>query len=540
MSIRTIAVDWSGDARGGQGKIWLAEVREGVVARLKGDCSRDQVTAQLIDAARAGPEVIVGLDFAFSLPAWFLEGRQLESASELWQLVANEGETWLSRCEPPFWGRPGIPRPNLQEHHRLTEHDLKPVAGITAKSVFQIGGAGAVGTGSLRGMPFLLKLREAGYSIWPFDKTRLPLVIEIYPRILTGAVNKGNAEGRANYLATRFPELQREFASVAAFSEDAFDAVVSALVMDTNRDEIMSLQSESLKERQLEGRIWLPSSGVYLSHHRSLHMNAPKPPRPKRKQYDSSKTRVRPVMEALLAKQGDFVAPLLDLASGSSAGPWHQLDLSIKAHHWSPAEKSLRPPVSLLSWLIRNLDADARLVGRPEVVEPRRKLIARDPETIDQALGLLLSRGGKTKAWYVLEGPSSPDAVIETPDALVIIEGKRTERSSTTDTSFIKGRHQMLRHLDAAWEIRGNRSLYGIMIVSAIDNTGMMSDHWSEAARATTSIAAVASSLPHRSSDEQTAIANAFVGVTTWERIVQRFELDPACLPDTVENLSAS
>ena len=38
---------------------------------------------------------------------------------------------------------------------------------VRPKSTFQIGGAGAVGTGSLRGMPHLLTLREAGCAVWP-------------------------------------------------------------------------------------------------------------------------------------------------------------------------------------------------------------------------------------------------------------------------------------------------------------------------------------------------------------------------------------
>ena len=44
------------------------------------------------------------------------------------------------------------------------------VRGIAPKSVFQIGGAGSVGTASLRGMPVLQRLREAGFAVWPFDR----------------------------------------------------------------------------------------------------------------------------------------------------------------------------------------------------------------------------------------------------------------------------------------------------------------------------------------------------------------------------------
>src|SRR5207249_2347049 len=99
------------------------------------------------------------------------------------------------------------------------------------KSVFQIAGAGAVGTGSLRGMPALLDLRAAGFAIWPFDPPRLPMAVEIYPRWLTGRVNKSSPIARALYLATRFGEENRALLRTAASSEDAFDAAVSALRM---------------------------------------------------------------------------------------------------------------------------------------------------------------------------------------------------------------------------------------------------------------------------------------------------------------------
>ena len=47
----------------------------------------------------------------------------------------------------------------------------------------------------------LRELQDAGFSVWPFDPPRLPLVVEIYPRWLTGPVNDvpGSSAGRARY-----------------------------------------------------------------------------------------------------------------------------------------------------------------------------------------------------------------------------------------------------------------------------------------------------------------------------------------------------
>jgi hypothetical protein len=116
-----------------------------------------------------------------------------------------------------------------------------------------MGGAGAVGTGSIRGIPFLSRMRREGCVVWPFDDPRDPLLIEIYPRILTGPVVKSSHEDRSAYL-NRWPALTTHIRSRAAASEDAFDALVSALVMDAHIDEITSLGAGD-DPRRLEGEI---------------------------------------------------------------------------------------------------------------------------------------------------------------------------------------------------------------------------------------------------------------------------------------------
>jgi hypothetical protein len=219
-----MAIDWSGAISGAAKKIWLAESRSGQLVRLECGRDRDQIAALLIDEARQDPALLVGLDFAFSLPAWYLAELGLASAHDLWALADRDAERWLTSCQPPFWGRLGRGKPDLVEHFRRTERDVPTTAGISPKSVFQIGGAGAVGTGSLRGMRLLHRLSDAGFSVWPFDLPSLPCVIEIYPRPLTGPVKKSDPAIRAQYLAIHFPALDPPIAQTASSSEDAFDA----------------------------------------------------------------------------------------------------------------------------------------------------------------------------------------------------------------------------------------------------------------------------------------------------------------------------
>ncbi len=254
--LRFIAVDWSGAAKGDRQKIWLAEVAENRLVRLECGRSLSELTAHLADEAARDPRLIVGLDFAFSFPQWFVEELGAASIRELWGIVAERGEEWLRMCDMPFWGRPGRSRPELASHFRQTETHAS--GGSQPKSVFQIGGAGAVGTGSIRGMPVLLELADRGFSIWPFDEVQLPLVIEIYPRLLTGAVVKSASDSRATFLRTHYPGLTAEIAGRAGSSEDAFDAAVSALVMAQHGQRILTLDPAADRDSRLEGLIWHP------------------------------------------------------------------------------------------------------------------------------------------------------------------------------------------------------------------------------------------------------------------------------------------
>jgi hypothetical protein len=258
--MRVMAIDWSGAVSGSEGKIWLAEASDGSLLRLECGRSREQVADTLIEEAQRDPNFVVGIDFAFSLPAWYLVELGLTDAHQLWDLADREVEHWLASCQPPFWGRPGTRKPSSIEHFRRTEREVPSPGGISPKSVFQIGGAGAVGTGSLRGMRLLHRLAGERFSIWPFDRPGSPCVVEIYPRLLTGPVKKSNEAARTEYLRAHFPLIESEDAIRAASSEDAFDAAVSALVMAAHRDRLSSLQPVTDATYKLEGIIWHPAA----------------------------------------------------------------------------------------------------------------------------------------------------------------------------------------------------------------------------------------------------------------------------------------
>ena len=257
--MRTIAVDWSGRKQGAARHIWAAEVAAGELVCLSNGRTATVLADWLVDQASTGGELAVGLDFAFSAPAWYLRSLGVAGAPELWDAAAVDGESWLSACPAPFWGRKGAGKPTGQEHFRRTELETPSVGSgaIRPKSVFQIGGAGAVGTGSIRGMAILARLRREGFAVWPFDETGWPRVVEIYPRLLTGPVTKSVASARAGYLARIGWPADATLRELAASTEDAFDAALSALGMDEHQEDLAAPPPVP-EIAALEGWIWCP------------------------------------------------------------------------------------------------------------------------------------------------------------------------------------------------------------------------------------------------------------------------------------------
>jgi len=287
---RIVAVDWSGDATapGQRRKIWAGVWTDGQPVRLESGRTRAELLDWLIAMSVETPHMVVGVDFCFSYPAWFVAEHGVRTAPEFWTIVTQRGEQWLAHecADARFWGRKGTLRSGKvpgefaaagrERMFRLADiackmrgkildpEEAARVKGIAPKSPFQIGGAGAVGTGTLRGIPLLARLRTAGLRIWPFDAPRQgqPLLVEIYPRLLTGEVSKGNADARKAYLANKrkndpaYATLPRNVLVKARRSEDAFDALISVMEMAARRDDFSRLKQATDPVILAEGAVW--------------------------------------------------------------------------------------------------------------------------------------------------------------------------------------------------------------------------------------------------------------------------------------------
>ena len=256
---------------------------------------------------------------------------------------------------------------------------------------------------------------------------------------------------------------------------------------------------------------------------------------------DSTWTRVAPVFDELLARDRTGQAWLDQLISmptfPGTSRPTRVLRGPLRAWAWGTAEKQLMPPVVLLQWLVAcGRPRPGRPLGAsPVTITKRTSLVQRDPAVIGEALALLNQPSVPSRAWYVLEGPSQPDVYLETDDAIIVIEGKRTESGPTRTTDWMEPRDQMLRHLDCAHACRGGKIVLGFLIVEGEGGATATSvpQAWADAAAETLAPPILTASLPHRLQGERTAIAESFLGVTTWQAVCAKLGVDYSALPDT-------
>lgn len=253
--MRTIAVDWSG-AREPLRNLWLAEAVPGRLVNVASFSERASLVEYLIDQRQGKAELVVGLDFAFSLPAWFLTERRFATPVALWEHMAAEADSWLEP-KPPFWSAAGG-APKEGDPFRQTDRELRK-RNLFPTSPFKLVGPSQVGRGSVLGMGHLLKLKRAGFHIWPFA-SGLPLVVEIYPAALYPPGFKGKNNPHAIAEAVRDnPAIGEKLKAHAACSQDAFDAATSALRMAECAPQFGKLRPAAAGSRYaLEGQIWTP------------------------------------------------------------------------------------------------------------------------------------------------------------------------------------------------------------------------------------------------------------------------------------------
>jgi len=252
---------------------------------------------------------------------------------------------------------------------------------------------------------------------------------------------------------------------------------------------------------------------------------------------NSSRTRVAPVLDQLYDRDpsgAEWLDRLIALGSRAEVVrtvPKGQRLVPNHGRRWGDSESCLPAPLGLLEYLVQHLDP-ARVAASGdtgETLAKRTALANRDPAVIAEALAALRS-GKRGRKWFVLEGESQPDAVLETEQIVLCVEGKRTESHGTTITKWMPRRSQLVRHMDAAlaFDRFRNKRVLGLLIAEGEGGADAVtpSTHWLEQSAEQYEESMLADSLPHRPIEERERIANGMLGVTTWQAVCKATGID--------------
>ena len=206
-----LIVDWSGgNDRGTRPKkdaIWTGIARAGLaedpVYHRNRQLAEDWIIQFLAAELSAGRRVLAGFDFAFGYPAGF--GRMLTGTDDpfaIWDWFAahvQDSPQANNRFDlagqinarfpgiGPFWGNglardiPDLPRKGLARHgHGLPEKRAAEQQAKGTFAVWQLAGAGAVGSQVIMGLQVLARLRHrfgADLAVWPFQPLTPPIAL---------------------------------------------------------------------------------------------------------------------------------------------------------------------------------------------------------------------------------------------------------------------------------------------------------------------------------------------------------------------------
>lgn len=262
--------------------------------------------------------------------------------------------------------------------------------------------------------------------------------------------------------------------------------------------------------------------------------------------HDSSRTRVQPVFDALHSRDpsGDtWLRALLEMARHAAGPEPMAIPADVGQLVESPRfEFPANPPTPFLRWLIEHPDSlskppDAEWKKWGERTRQKRHaLLAGDSAIQAEALAelerhLRLPR----RAWWRLEGTTYVDCALLTPSTVVCVEGKRTEMGPSRGIVWYPCRNQVLRVLDcaAAYARQTDRPHYFAILVVERDLVEHDTKRQAEIEAVTLS-ETVRNSLPHLTDEGRADLLSHYLGVTTWQAVVERFGLGSEVLPETV------
>lgn len=217
-------VDWSGGndrgARPVKDAIWIGEAGRDPIYMRNRQAAEDWLVARIEAALERGEKLAIGFDFPFGFPAGFaqavcggdtlalwdwLEARieDAPQSNNRFDLAGEINATFAGLG--PFWGNglkrdvDALPRKGLDRTaDRFAEKRRVEMRAKGSFAVWQLAGAGAVGSQVLMGLPVLARLRRkfAGQvAAWPMEALDAPIAfLEIWPSLLAPEVAASQEE----------------------------------------------------------------------------------------------------------------------------------------------------------------------------------------------------------------------------------------------------------------------------------------------------------------------------------------------------------
>ncbi len=168
-------------------------------------------------------------------------------------------------------------------------------------------------------------------------------------------------------------------------------------------------------------------------------------------------------------------------------------------------------------------------------LDKRKALFDGDQSIKEEGLALLAAtKNPRQGKWFILEGETVVDCVLEFENATVYVEGKRTEPNLTSSTSWYQGRKQVLRNLDCLLHAP-NRPANWFVLLAVEEGTKPEQE---ANALDLASEEVLRESMPHLNSGQLAKAWEHYLGFATWAMIGKRFGLPP--FPDTTRDLGAA
>ena len=253
--------------------------------------------------------------------------------------------------------------------------------------------------------------------------------------------------------------------------------------------------------------------------------------------FNSSITRVQPILKALyeIDPSGEsWIKSLLEITTRNASPTSAAKEISF-GHLLKPPqfEFPVDPSKAYLKWLIAHPEklssppATAWRTWDEKTQKMRSRFLLGDKEVQTIAISNIEKcRSLPKTTWWRLEGVNYVDCALLTDSTAIFVEGKRTEIGPSREVLWYQQRNQIYRILDCAAAYARKERLQHYFVVAIVDKALMDRDLVRRKEfNAVMSPDVICNSLPHLNNDELKKITRHYTGVTTWEDIIERFDL---------------